>query len=155
MVRHFGPKVHPGGGSGACQTQGVTVELNWAGDLRFDAEVPSGCPLPFDSADEPEGTSPMETFLASLAACMAMDVISILKKSRNAPKRYRVTIEADRNPPGEWPRPFENVRITHVVTGEVDEAALERAIELSQDKYCSVSATLRTSPEITNTWRIE
>src|SRR5688572_16939484 len=63
----------------------MKAELAWKGGLTFGTEVPSGAALTFDSADEgeaPKGSSPMETFLAALAACAAMDVISILKKKR-------------------------------------------------------------------------
>ena len=135
----------------------MEASLEWRGGLRFDAEVGSGGPLAFDNVDEgtPAGPSPMEALLTSLAACTAMDVISILEKKRQKVTSYRVEIEADRDPKGTWPRPFKAFRIKHVVTGEVDEAALERAISLSEEKYCSVSATLKTTPSITNTWVIE
>jgi putative redox protein len=135
----------------------MEASLEWRGGLRFDAEVGSGGALAFDNVDEgvPAGPSPMEAMLTSLAACTAMDVISILEKKRQKVASYRVEIEGDRDPQGTWPRPFKAFRIKHVVTGEVDEAALARAIELSEEKYCSVSATLRITPPITNTWEIE
>ena len=97
----------------------------------------------------------MEGLLSSLAAFMAMDVISILQKKRQSVESYRVEIEGDRKPRGEWPRPFEAVRLRHIVKGEVEEAALKRAIELSEEKYCSVSATLRFGPQITNSMEIQ
>jgi len=136
----------------------MKTALEWKQGNRFDADLDSGASLTFDSAEDgeaPAGPSPLEALLASLAACTAMDVISILEKKRQDVKSYRVEIEADRNPPGEWPRPFKSFHLNHVVSGDVDEHALARAIELSEDKYCSVSATLRTAPRITNTWTIE
>lgn len=132
--------------------------LDWKGGYRFDAEVPSGVTVSFDNADEgavPAGPSPMEAFLASLAACTAMDVISILLKKRQSVTSYRVEIEGERNPPGEWPRPFTEFRIKHIIEGDVEPASLERAISLSEEKYCSVSATLRIEPGIVNTWEIK
>ena len=96
----------------------------------------------------------MEGLLSSLAACMAMDVVSILQKKRQNVTFYRVEVEADRKPRGEWPRPFEAIRIRHIVNAGVDEAALKRAIELSEEKYCSVTATLNFGPTITNTTEI-
>jgi len=132
--------------------------LEWKQGYRFDANLDSGAALTFDNAEDgekPARPSPMEAFLASLAACTAMDVIAILEKKRQNVKSYKVEIEADRNPPGEWPRPFKAFRIKHVVSGAVDENALARAVELSEDKYCSISATLKITPPITNTWAIE
>jgi putative redox protein len=137
---------------------GVNASLEWKGDYRFDATVPSGSDFSFDNVDDggaPAGPSPMEAFLTSLAACTAMDVISILKKKRQDVRSYRVEIEGNRNPPGEWPRPFTSFQIKHIVEGTVDEAALARAIELSEEKYCSVSATLKINPRITNTWEVK
>lgn len=139
-------------------TVAMKTVLEWKYGYRFDAALDSGASLIFDNAEDgetPAGPSPMEAFLASLAACTAMDVISILEKKRQDVKSYRVEIEADRNPPGEWPRPFKSFQLNHVVTGDVDENALARAVELSEEKYCSVSATLRITPRITNTWTIE
>jgi putative redox protein len=135
----------------------VNTALDWKGNLRFDVELPSGATLSYDNVEDyevPAGPSPMEGLLSSLAACMAMDVISILQKKRQNVVSYRVEIEADRKPRGEWPRPFEAIRVKHIVGGEVEAAALERAIELSEEKYCSVSATLRLGPQITNSVEI-
>jgi putative redox protein len=132
--------------------------LEWKQGYRFDAALDSGAALTFDNAEDdetPAGPSPMEAFLASLAACTAMDVIGILEKKRQNVESYRIEIEADRNSPGDWPRPFKSFRLNHIVSGDVDENALARAIELSEDKYCSVSATLKITPPITNTWTIE
>ena len=97
----------------------------------------------------------METLLCALAACTAMDVISILLKKRQKVTGYRVEIEGTRPPAGEWPRPFKEFTIRHFVSGDnVDEAAVARAVELSERKYCSVAATLREKPEIKNVWQV-
>lgn len=136
----------------------MIASLDWKGEYRFDADVPSGGGFSFDNVDDgkvPAGPSPMEGFLTSLAACTAMDVIAILRKKKQDVKSYRVEIEGDRNPPGDWPRPFTAFHIKHIVEGNVEEAALRRAIELSEEKYCSVSATLRIDPNITNTFEIK
>src|SRR5688572_134925 len=107
----------------------MKAALDWQGGLAFGADVPSGVELTFDNAEEgesPKGPSPMEALLTSLAACTAMDVISILKKKRQDVVSYRVEIEGDRNPPGAWPRPFTEFRIKHIVEGNVDPVALQR-----------------------------
>lgn len=136
----------------------VKTTLDWKQGYHFEADLESGATLAFDNAEggaKPNGPSPMEALLASLAACTAMDVIAILQKKRQNVISYRVEIEADRDPSGEWPRPFTAFRLNHVASGDVDETALARAIELSEEKYCSVSATLKSSPTITHTWKTE
>lgn len=107
-----------------------------------------------EDGEEPAGPGPMETLLCALAACTAMDVISILKKKRQKVTAYRVEVSGERPPSGQWPRPFLSFGIHHVLEGEgLDPAAIERAIELSHTKYCSVSQTLQLNPEIKNTWQ--
>lgn len=97
----------------------------------------------------------METLLAALAACTAMDVLAILEKKRQEVESYRVEVEAERAPEGQWPRPFTHILIRHVVQGpNVDEGAVSRAVELSDTKYCGVIATLEHSPEIRSEWRV-
>jgi putative redox protein len=137
----------------------MRVDVNWEGNYHFEAHPPSGISIHFDT--DPDhgggiaGPQPLETMLASLAACSAMDVIGILQKKRQVVTNYRVIIEGDRPPPGEWPRPITKIRIRHIVTGEnIDNDAVARAVELSDTKYCSVSATLRQSPDIESTWEV-
>lgn len=97
----------------------------------------------------------MEALLCALAACTAMDVISILQKKRQKVTSYRVEVSGDRPPTGEWPRPFKRMQIKHILKGEnIDPAAVARAVQLSDEKYCSVTQTLRTKPEITNAWEV-
>ena len=98
----------------------------------------------------------METLLSAIGACAAMDVISILKKKRQVVTAYRIEIEGERVPPGNWPRPFLSIVVRHIVSGEnIDPAAVERAVQLSDEKYCSVIATLRQSPTVTSEWVVE
>ena len=128
--------------------------LTWVGDMRVDALPDSGSKMRFDS-DGQTGPSPMEALLMSLAACTAMDVISILQKKRQNVVSYKVEVSGERPPKGEWPRPFLKIYVKHLLEGEnIDPAAVARAVQLSDEKYCSVSATLREKPEITNTWQI-
>ncbi|MBA3725528.1 MAG: OsmC family protein, partial [Armatimonadetes bacterium] len=99
----------------------MDAELVWAGGLRFDAEPPSGFSFSFDSVDggqQPAGPSPMAMLLVSLAACTAMDVISILEKKRQKITSYKVRISGERPAAGEWPRPFNRIVIKHIVGGE-------------------------------------
>ena len=102
-----------------------------------------------DSTGE-TGTSPTVLLLEALAGCMAIDVVDILKKGRQELGAMRVEISGDRMP--DPPRYFTDVHMSFDVEGQVEEAKLERAVQLSMDKYCSVFHTLR--PDLTFTYEI-
>ena len=136
------------------------VTINWVGEMAFEANPPSGNNFIMDSHPDFGGTnrgpSPVEAFLSALGACSAIDVLSILKKKKHQVTAYRIEVDGDRPPQGEYPRPFTSLVIRHIVTGvNLDPAAVERAVQLSDDKYCSVSATLREKPTVTSEFRIE
>lgn len=135
------------------------VRVQWSGGMAFVAHTPSGNPVTFDAIPEfggqDEGPTPVEAFLGALAACTAMDVIGVLRKKRQQVTAYRVEIEGDRTEPGVYPRPYVALRLRHVIEGvDLDPAAVERAIRLSEEKYCTVAATLRQSPPMETTWEI-
>ncbi len=133
----------------------ATVE--WDGEMGFVARPPSGNEFTFDAHPDfggnGKGPSPMETLLCALAACSGMDVISILKKKRQTVTSYRIEVEGERPPQGEWPRPFTRILARHIVEGpSLDEDAVKRAVELSDEKYCSVTASLRHQGEVVSEW---
>lgn len=129
------------------------VSLVWRQALQFAGTLPSGTTLEFDGD---RGPQPVETMIATIAACMAMDVISILMKKRQNVSSYRIETEYERAPEGEWPRPVVAIRMRHVVGGsDLDSQAVERAVQLSDEKYCSVLWTLRQSPTIKMEWAVE
>lgn len=139
---------------------GMELEVNWAGGLAFETTPPSGATFVMDSTPEFGGTgrgpSPVEALLAALAGCTGMDVISILQKKKQIVTGYRISVIGER--PGEdvFPRPFTRITVTHHISGEnVDPAAVARAIELSETKYCKVMATLQASPEIVSRFEID
>lgn len=121
-------------------TKKVTVRLD-GGGLRLIAMTGSGHTLVMDSAEGDSGARPAELLVVALAGCTAMDVVSILRKKRQAFRRYevRVTGEQRDDPP---PHVFEQLRVVHVAEGDVDVEAVRRAIELSATKYCTVSNNL-------------
>lgn len=127
--------------------------------MVFDAEVPSGSGFTMDAYPEEghqtKGPTPVEALLSSIAACSAMDVVNLLEKKRQKVESYRVEVEGDRVPPGTFPRPFLSIRVKHIVKGDVDPEAMARAIELTDEKYCSVIATLRQAPKVESVWEIE
>ena len=105
---------------------------------------------------QPNGPTPIETFLSAIAGCSAIDVLSILEKKRQKVTSYRVEVDGERVPKGQWPRPFLSITVRHILKGEdIDPAAVARAIELTDEKYCSVIATLRQSPPVRSVFEIE
>jgi putative redox protein len=118
-----------------------SVRLEHRGGMQFVAEPSSGHVIAFDERASNQGGSPVETVLAALAACTAMDVISIANKKRQAVERYEV--EASGSQRDEYPQVFSEINVVHVVSGtDLSEAAIRRCIELSATKYCPVSAML-------------
>jgi len=136
------------------------VTVDWIGGLAFEAKPPSGKNLIIDSHTEFGGTgrgpTPVEAFLSSVATCSAIDVLSILKKKKQDVVSYRIEIDGERPPHGQFPRPFTSLVVRHIVAGNgIDPAAVARAVELSDQKYCSVIATLRGGPAVTSEFKIE
>jgi putative redox protein len=109
--------------------------------------------LPGEDREE-SGPRPMQLLLIGLCGCTGMDVISILQKKRQAFTGLQVKATAERAE--EHPRVYTQIHLEFVVTGEgVDPGAVERSIELSHTKYCSASAMLGETAEITTSFRIE
>lgn len=136
------------------------VEVNWKGNMEFEATPPSGVKFTMDAYPESGGNgmgpTPLEAFMSSAAACSAMDVISILRKKKQNVTAYRIEIDGERGPEDIFPRPFVSMTVKHIVSGEnLDPNAVKRAVELSDATYCSVIATLREAPKVTSEWLIE
>jgi len=109
--------------------------------MRFAAETGTGRRLTFGDDAERNEHSPVEIVAAALAACSAMDVVSILDKKRQVYDVYRVDVRAEQR--SEYPQVYTRIDITHIVNGTVVlEGAVRRAIELSASKYCPVNAML-------------
>lgn len=120
--------------------------------MHFVGSVPAGHEIDLDSTLN-LGPSPMENVLLSLAGCSAMDVIAILRKQRQPVEGLEVHIRGQRR--DEHPTVFTEIQIEYVVHGEnVATAAVERAIELSRDRYCPVWAMLGQSVTITPRFRV-
>ena len=123
--------------------------VHYAGDEFFIGTSPSGHAQTIDvKGDRKAAPSPLEMLLVSVAACTAADVVSILEKKRQVVTDYRVEISGERRE--EHPRAFTKFHVHHIVHGRsVSEKALADAIQLSDEKYCSVAATVRPTAEIT------
>jgi putative redox protein len=128
--------------------------VKWAGDDLFIGTPPSGHALTIDSkGDRRSAYSPLEMLLVSVAACTAADVISILEKKRQDVTAYDVHVSGTRV--DEHPRKFTAFHVHHIVQGRsVSEKAVADAVALSDQKYCSVAATVRPTAEITTSFEV-
>jgi putative redox protein len=122
----------------------TVVELIWEHDLVFGGKS-NDVRLTLDSASV-EGPSPMQALAFALAGCMAMDVVYILKKGRHELRGLRVDLSGTRV--SETPHRFSRFDLRYTVTGAIEPEQVERAIELSREKYCSVWHTLRQDIEL-------
>lgn len=132
------------------------ARLVWQGEgLNFLATVGSGYQLHFGSPAGANGGSPMEIMLATVAGCTAMDVADILRKMRQPVRGIELEISGLRA--DEHPKVYTSVDLTYIIQGEgIDSKAVERAIELSQTRYCSASIIFkRAGVEVQTSYRIE
>ena len=135
--------------------KGTTANIHFAGDDLFVGITPSGHAqaIETDSARSRAAT-PMELLLIALGSCTGVDVISILKKQRQDVSNYRIEVKGERR--AEFPRSYTRLEIKHILRGRgLSAQAVARAIELSDQKYCSVAATLRGAAEIVTSYEIE
>ncbi len=135
------------------------MKVEWKGGMAFEGAGASGQVLRMDAHPDhggsDTGVSPVEALLASAAACSAMDVISILEKKKQVVTKYWIEVDGERNPPGDWPRPFKTITIKHFIEGEnLDEAAVARSVQLSDEKYCPVFSPFRAAPVLLSTYEI-
>jgi len=120
---------------------------------QFVASDNRGHHFLLDDAAGNTGPKPIELIAIGLAGCTAFDVIGILRKKRQVVMGYEVKVEAEQRP--DPPSVFTKVRIHHIVTGvDIAERAVQDAIHLSEEKYCSVSAMLQLSAAIETTYQI-
>jgi putative redox protein len=128
------------------------VDTAWQGNMKFDAVV-SGHHIVMDAlpvgGGNDEGARPKELMLASLAGCTGMDVISILKKMRIEPEYFNVRVEAEMTE--EHPKHYTAMHIIYEFKGEgLEIDKLQKAVDLSQERYCGVSFAYRKAMEITS-----
>ena len=128
--------------------------IHFANNDFFVGITPSGHAQTIET-DSHRGSaaSPMELLLLALGGCTGVDVIDILKKKRQHVTGYRIEVHGDRRE--EYPRAYIKLYVKHIVSGRgVSEKAVARAIELSDQKYCSVAATVRGTAEIVTSYEI-
>jgi putative redox protein len=125
-----------------------TARVQWIGKEQFVALSPSGHLSALDSDRSSNAApGPMELLLMALGACTATDVVSILAKKRQKLDSLEVTVSGERaqEPPAVWTK----LEILYKLRGQLEEQAVKHAIELSEEKYCSVAAMLRKTASIT------
>jgi len=131
--------------------------VTWEGKRRFTARTPIGNETRLDAPVEHGGDgsapSPMENLLHALGGCAAVDIVSIMEKMRLNLEGLRVEVDADRAE--NHPRVYTAIRLRFVAKGDLPLAKVQRAAELSADKFCSVSAMLKGSVEISHEVVIE
>jgi putative redox protein len=129
----------------------ITLDLTWIGDLKFSG-TSNKAAIVLDSAGE-AGPSPVQTLAFALAGCMAMDVAYILTKGRYPYSAIRAHLKAERA--DEDPHRIVRAALTFAIDGDVPLDAIERAIALSREKYCSVWHSMRQDIDFTATWTTE
>lgn len=126
----------------------VVAELVWSGELKFGAT--SGKIATVVDGDSTAGPSPVQMLVIALAGCMSIDIIDILRKGRHPLSAFRASITSERA--AEPPRRILTADLRFHIRGDVPVAAVERAIALSREKYCSVWHSLRTDIQLTTAY---
>ena len=126
--------------------------VTWQGKMAFIADDGAGHSVKMDAppvvGGEDDGFRPKHLLLDALAGCTSMDVISILKKMKITPNSFRVEVVATET--DEHPKVFSSFHIKYIVSSEVPEDKLNKAIDLSQERYCGVTAMFRSFAPITH-----
>lgn len=134
----------------------ITAKAKWVEGMQFVGRAPSGHAIILDTTESVGGTDsgvrPMELLLVSLAGCTGMDVISILRKMRISFVDFEVEVHSEKSK--EYPKIYEQIELVYRITGDVPEDKLEKAINLSQERYCGVSAMLGKATTLTHRYEI-
>ena len=133
------------------------ANVRWAGRMTFVGKAGTNHLVPMDTSPEFDGddsaTKPLELLLIALGGCTGMDVVPLLKKMRQDVTAVELNITAERSE--DHPKVYTKIDLEYVVTGRnLEEDKVKRAVELSQEKYCSVSAILKKSCPVSYTVRL-
>jgi len=136
----------------------VAVNVKWIDGMRFVANDDKGHSILMDVSKEHggegSGFGPMQLLLVALGGCTGMDVVEIVRKQRQRLEGLEIVVSGERV--SEHPRFYGKVHVDYRFRGrQLKEKAVKRAIELSQDKYCSVTATLRPKAEVSFSYVIQ
>lgn len=136
----------------------MQIDIQWAGGMAFDIQTGSGHSVridgPPDLGGENTGPRPMEMLLTALGSCSAVDVVHILRRSRADVTDCRVVVTGKRAETD--PKVFTDINMEFVIAGNaLRDKLVERAVNLSAEKYCSVARMLEASCKLTHSWRME
>jgi putative redox protein len=131
----------------------ITAKAIWTDNERFVAEATSKHAIVMDAATEKTANSPMELVLIALCGCTASDVVGILRKKREPFTHLEVHAEGERAPG--YPAVYTEISLVYRIGGKVSRKAVEDAVRLSKEKYCSVSAMLEKTAKITTKIEVE
>lgn len=125
----------------------ISAKVIWTDHERYLGEASSRHAIVMDTAAEKTANTPMELVLIALCGCTASDVVGILRKKREPFAHLEVRAEGDRA--SGYPAVYKEIKLVYRVTGNVSAKAMEDAVRLSKEKYCSVSAMLEKTAKIT------
>ena len=124
----------------------MEAKVVWQKKMTFDGSADTGFTVPMGASPavggDNDGFRPVELLAVGLAGCTAMDVISILQKKKEAVESFEVRVQADRA--DQHPKVFKHIEIEYVITGvDISREAVERAVQLSTEKYCPAHAMFK------------
>lgn len=135
----------------------MKINMDWQGGLKFSGTSRFGQEISIDGAKKvggnEDGYMPMELVLFALIGCTGIDVICIGQKMRQEVNKLKINIKAEQR--DEHPRSFTKAHIEYIFTGKnLEPGKVEKMITLSEERYCSVSASMSGNVEITHSYRI-
>jgi putative redox protein len=129
------------------------IEAEWQGGSAFIGRNVSGGTVQIGKLDDRPGVSPMELILVGLAGCSGVDIVDIMAKKREPLKALKVKVRGKRAE--DYPQIYKEIEITYMIWGDrINPKSVERAIQLSKEKYCSVSAMLSSVADIRSFYQI-
>ncbi len=134
------------------------VKVKWIDGMRFVATDSKGHSLVMDAprqnSGECSGFSPLQLLLAALGGCTGIDIVNVMRKQRQQIDDLEISVSGERVK--QQPRVYNKIHVEYKIIGkDIKEEAVQRAIQLSEDKYCSVGATLRAKANMTSTYIME
>jgi putative redox protein len=139
------------------ETKTKEVKLEWLRSRMFlgTDHLGTSIAIGYDRESDPEGkaVNPSDLLLLAAASCSAYDVVQILEKGKQPLENLKVDVRAEQSQ--ESPYPYLTLHFNYIVKGDVDPDKLQRAMQLSEDKYCSVLATLKPGLTFTSEYTLE
>lgn len=136
----------------------IVVEVKWIDGTRFVASDDKGHSIVMDDSKEHGGEgagfSPTQLLLAALGGCTGMDIVSISRKQRQKLTNLEILVSGERAT--DYPRVYKKVHVDYRFRGDtLKEKAVQRAIQLSEEKYCSVGATIKKTAKLSHSYKLQ